>query len=193
MDFVLGDIRLLAGEITEEEKDFWQPCDGRELRINEYQALFSIIGSLFGGNDATVFCLPDLRVTVPMGAVEEKREDGRVWLAVGKRGGSNEVALDTESMPSHQHRLLGLDTLATLAAPQAGTMLAQFTSDGVTSVPVYATTAQGTVALNEQSLAESGHGTPHENMQPTLGVYFYICVKGLYPPRRSTMDQEVAG
>lgn len=191
MDFFIGDIRLQAGPLVEEEKEYWLPCDGRELRIAEFQALFSIIGNLYGGNGKTVFALPDLRVTVPMGAVEEETKDGSFRLAVGKRGGANEVALTIEEIPAHQHALLGLETLATVAAPQNGVMLAQFNSDGVQSLPVYANESQGFTALSPQALAETGQNTPHENMQPTLGIYFYICVRGLYPQRNSTTQTEV--
>ena len=173
MDEYIGVIKMFIGN--------WAPvdyfiCDGRSLPINQYQALYSLIGTTYGGNGSTTFNLPDLRGRFPIGYGQGP---GLTARQIGANGGVESVTLDANQIPPHNHSLNGIN----------GSGDSQFIKDnyltnsaannfyGVKS-PV-----EKTIPLNAASIGATGGGQPHSNMPPFLSVNFIICVNGIYPQR----------
>ena len=150
-------------------------ANGALVPIRQYTALFSLIGTAFGGNGTVTFALPDLAATAPCGAGEGP---GRTPRTVGEQFGSASVSLTQAEMPAHTH------------------IFSAYYGRGVqeTSVPTnttaLGTTSQkqvyGTETPNAQmaplAILPSGAGVPHENRQPYLGVNYCIAMNGTYPP-----------
>jgi microcystin-dependent protein len=145
----------------------WAKCDGQLLPINQNQALFSLLGTQFGGNGQTTFALPDLRGRVPMHA-------GFGPIMIGEVSGLESVTLRTEEMPLHGHArgstLQATSTTASLNVPagQPRRGVARYTYEGAP------------VVLNGSA---SVGGQPHNNMQPSLTLNFVIALQGIYPSR----------
>jgi microcystin-dependent protein len=168
-------------------------ASGQLLSISQYTALYSLIGTIYGGDGRTSFGLPDLRGRVPLGLGQAQ---GGPDYHLGQRGGLREVTLTTQQLPSHTHSLNApIDATAALngtsaaadTTSPAGAMLAEARQ------PTYSTSPSGTVSMNGSSVAVSGtvtgdtgatgngHAVP--NMQPYLTMRYCIAVEGLYPPR----------
>lgn len=139
-------------------------CDGQLLSINQHQALFSLVGTQFGGDGRTSFGLPDLRGRVPMHAGNQRR---------GERGGQEAVVLTSAHMPAHTHTLSGTANNASSPSP-TGNVLANF--------PRYAAPAN-LAPMHTTSIANTGGSQMHENRQPSLGLNFCIALEGIYPSR----------
>lgn len=136
----------------------WLPCDGREVQIQEYSALYSLLGTTYGGNGRTTFKLPDLRGRVPMG-----RSDA-TGNPPGKMGGSETHALVAAQMAQHVHPA---PAVVSRAAPaQSALPLAD---------------AAPAVALSASVIAPAGLGQAHDNMMPSLALNYCICLWGLFP------------
>jgi microcystin-dependent protein len=157
----LGEIRMVA---------FWYPprdwalCDGQTLGINEYQALFAILGTTYGGDGQSTFRLPDLRGRVPVHWGNQ--------VSIGQRGGAETHPLTRNEMPAHTHQVTASTATADVTSP-AGAVW------GTTSKPAYASGADTTLAST--ALETVGSGQAHENMPPFLTVGFVICLAGIWP------------
>jgi len=168
----------------------WTLCNGQQLPIAQNQALFSLLGTTYGGNGQTTFALPDLRTRVAIG--QGTSPEGTPYT-IGEIGGVNAVTLLTTQMPGHSHATGPLtasvpcDAAAANSASPVGHAFAGEAS-GVTAV--YAPVAPG--GLTEMNsgavtfsgtpqLAGTGGGQPHENRQPFLVVQFCICLQGVFP------------
>lgn len=150
----------------------WAWCDGQLLPLSQNTALFSLLGTTYGGNGATNFALPDLQGRAPM---QPGQGPGLSLHDLGEAGGSETVTLIESEMPNHSHTLRA-------SLDDDDSTLAQGHAPGQLSV-TYAPVAGGTPAtMAPQSLAASGGDQPHNNMQPYLTFHFCIALQGVFPP-----------
>ncbi|UZK69003.1 tail fiber protein [Sphingomonas sp. S1-29] len=155
-------------------------CAGQLLPIRQYTALFSILGTNFGGDGVTNFALPNLQASVPIGAGQGP---GLTMRSIGEVGGEPAVTLTTAEIPSHTHPLSGA-TLSppnpdqNVGAPAANTMF------GV-SAPgfAYSDAAAPLANMSPAAIAAAGGSQPHENRQPFVALNFVIAVQGIFPAR----------
>jgi microcystin-dependent protein len=174
MESFIGDIRLFAGNYAPQG---WMFCDGSLLSISEYDALFALIGTTYGGDGQTTFAVPDLRSRVPVGQGAGPGLSNRI---MGERFGSENVTLLTAQMPQHSHALNA--TTATASSPQpGGRLFAQTGSDNLYG-PAPATDPQPqTFAAN--AVTVSGGSQPHDNIMPSMGLNYIIALQGVFPSR----------
>lgn len=156
----------------------WAQCDGQILNIAQNQALFSLLGTNYGGNGVSNFQLPDLRGRVPIHQGTLVNDS----YSIGQSAGQSTVTLATSQIPAHSHLFLGssADSTAALAAP--GQALAKAALASATPANFYGpiTTPQ---PLNPASVSMTGQGLAHENMQPYLALNWCISLTGLFPSR----------
>lgn len=151
----------------------WALCDGSLLPISEYEALFSLIGTTYGGDGMSNFALPDLRGRVPVGVGQLAQGQNYV---IGQKGGVEQVTLTLSTYPSHSHALV-----ATMAAGNTGVPTGAFPASGQN---IYSSSTNLNLTLNPLSISASAGGSqPHPNLQPYLAMNWIICVNGIYPPR----------
>lgn len=148
----------------------WASCEGQLLSIAQNQALFSLLGTTYGGNGTTNFALPDLRGRVP---ISSGTGPGLTPRSLGERSGSPSVTLTSGNIPSHTHPIATASP-ATSAAP-----VAAMPAPGGSQI--YGTPDGATLAAD--SLTDVGGSQPHPNMQPYLGVFYVIALEGIYPSR----------
>lgn len=161
----VGEIRMFAGNFAPAG---WMFCAGQLLPISQFETVFTLIGTTYGGDGQTTFALPDLRGRLPV-------HQGNGFV-IGENGGAETVTINTTSMPAHSHPFVGTQTTATGTVP-AGNVLAG--STGATVSP-YGTDAPLT-GLAPQSMATVGGNQPHSNLQPYLCVNFIISMFGVFP------------
>jgi microcystin-dependent protein len=143
-------------------------CDGQLLSISENETLFLLIGTTYGGDGATTFALPDLRGRIPI------HQGGGFVLA--ETGGTEEVTLTVQQIPSHSHPLSSAGSLATANAP-ADNVFAE--GNGATIFPYG--TDQPLTTLHPNAIGPVGGSQPHTNFQPYLSVDFIISLFGVFP------------
>ncbi len=144
----------------------WALCNGQLLPINQNQALFSLLGTTFGGDGRVNFALPDLRGRVPMHVGSGH--------TLGERGGEQAHTVTLQEMPTHTHMPSATLNTATQQAPAAGSYLARG------SRPLYGP-AQGLVAMSPQGVTNTGGSQAHLNMMPFLTLSFIIALQGIFP------------
>jgi microcystin-dependent protein len=176
MDAYLGEIRIFCGNFAPMN---WMFCEGQLLPIQQYTALFSLLGTNYGGNGTTIFALPDLRGSAP---ISQGQGPGLTLRTVGEVGGSPNVTLTQDEMPAHTHNALGYPHTGSVNSP-ANAAWAQFatTARPPVSTDLYAKT--GDVKMAPGALGVAGQNAPHNNMQPYLAMRFIICTNGIFPPR----------
>ena len=162
MDAYIGQIEAFAFGFCPRG---WAFCDGRELPISQYSALFALLGTAFGGNGQTTFALPDLRGRAVIGSNRSAAANGPL-CEVGKTMGSERHALIFPELPLHNH------PAPAVAPAAAGATLA---------MPVAA--AEPTADMANVATQAVGNGEPHDNMMPSLGANYCICVQGIFPSR----------
>lgn len=155
------------------------PCNGQILAISQNQALFALLGTTYGGNGQTTFGIPDLRSRVPVGT--GTGTGGLSPYAAGQMGGSESVTLTQQQMPLHNHNVNVTNGAATSASP-AGNYLATVGSRGG-GADIYATSVATPATLNTSTISLTGGTQGHANIQPYLGMNYFICVQGLFPVR----------
>lgn len=152
----------------------WAWCNGQLLPLSQNTALFSLLGTTYGGDGKSTFALPDLEGRAPM---HPGQGPGLSLHDLGETGGSETVTLLESEIPSHTHVLRAQSTTGTKSTP-AGNSLAR--TSGATP---YLPPAGALVSMSDQSLAPAGGDQPHNNMQPYLTFYFNIALQGVFPPR----------
>jgi len=152
----------------------WAWCDGQLMPISQNTALFSLLGTTYGGDGKSTFALPNLQGRAPM---QPGQGPGLSLHDLGEDSGSQTVTLLTTEMPAHPHTMRG-DTVDTADTnvPSPSASFAQ--SSGGTLYQ-----ASSNTQLAAQALTPAGGNQPHNNMQPYLTVYFNIALQGVYPPR----------
>jgi microcystin-dependent protein len=189
-DPFIGQVTIFAGNFAPRG---WAFCDGQLLPISSNTALFSILGTTYGGDGRTSFGLPDLRGRTAIGP---RHGPGLSDYRLGQRGGVESVTLSQSELPAHTHG-------ATATATSTATMMAE-TAPATTSAPggnilatgenIYAPNARAEdVAMDPSSVSvntnvdvtvlNAGNSTPHDNMQPFLAVNYIIALQGIFPSR----------
>jgi microcystin-dependent protein len=154
----------------------WAWCDGQLLPLSQNTALFSLLGTTYGGNGKSNFALPDLQGRAPM---HPGQGPGLSLHDLGETGGSETVTLLESEIPSHSHALRASVEDATQGSLTPGISLAQTVNGNL-----YQTvTNTNVVNMNPSALAPAGGDQPHNNMQPFLTFYFNIALQGVFPPR----------
>ena len=170
-DPYIAEIRMFAGNFAPSR---WALCDGQLLPISQNTALFSLLGTTYGGDGRTTFGLPDLRDRSP---IHFQQGPGLSDRSLGETGGAATVALTPAQLPAHTHGARAALS-PTSNAPSADVSLSP--SGG--GAPVYKALSHPT-AMAAQTLSAAGSSLPHNNMQPYLGVNFIIALQGVFPPR----------
>lgn len=153
----------------------WQACDGSLLPIAEYDVLYNLLGTTYGGDGQNSFAVPDLRGRVPL---HQGQGPGLSTYVIGQVAGTETVTLIAPQMPAHTHPVVATAAAATSVAV-GNTVLPGAVSGDV----FYATTLTGATAIpmSAQSTTLAGGSQPHENTMPTLTVQFCIAWSGIYP------------
>lgn len=173
-DYYIGEIRLFA--FDQYAPANFLPCDGRALSVSEYQALFSIIGTTYGGDGSKNFNLPDLRGRSP---VHYGELTGGTNYVLSQTAGVVGVTVTSAAVPSHSHTISVTKTAATSMVPGAGNAPGNVGSDFY-----YCNEAQAGTVLETNSqtvLPNGGYGQSHMNIQPSLALSYAIAVNGVYP------------
>jgi len=174
-DQYVGEIRMFAGDYAPEQ---WLLCNGQVLPIAEYETLFTLIWTTYGGDGTTTFALPDLRGRIAIGQGQGQGQ-GAAHLTnrvLGTTGGAETVTLTTATMPAHTHSVSATNTLGTSASPTnniwAQSAVKQYSSTTITETEKMASAALG---------SGGGSGGAHENMMPFVTINFIIATTGIYP------------
>lgn len=194
MDPFLGQIIMFAGNFAPRG---WAFCDGQLLPISQYSALFSILGTIYGGDGRTTFALPDLRGRVPM---HPGNGPGLSSRRLGEKGGAETNILNVTQIPSHNHSASATASGAATGVLRAssgsgdsttpsGNVLAETAEDNYSSAAPDVDMHANAVVINMSGLnvnvtvANTGGNQPINNMQPYLCVNFIIALQGVFPSR----------
>lgn len=168
MEPFIGQIMMFGGNFAPRS---WALCDGQLLSISQNSALFSILGTTYGGDGVTTFGLPDLRGRAPM---HMGTGPGLSPRNLGSRVGEEQVTLSVNQIPSHNHTVACATARGSSPDP-ANNMLA-----GDPDNPYI---GSGTDTMNAAMIRDTGGGQSHDNMQPSLTINFVIALQGIYPSR----------
>ena len=153
----------------------WAWCDGQLMPISQNTALFSLLGTTYGGNGLSNFALPDLQGRAPM---HPGQGPGLSLHDLGETGGSETVTLLESEIPAHSHTLMSLGAPANRTNP-IGNTIARVSAGNAYVPPAGAPL----VSMSDQALPPAGGDQPHNNMQPYLTFFFNIALQGVFPPR----------
>jgi microcystin-dependent protein len=166
-DQYVGEIRMFAGNYAPEG---WAFCDGSTLPINGYEALYSLIGTTYGGDGQTNFKLPDLRGRIP---VHQGQSQSGIVYAMGQQSGTETVTLTSAQIPAHTHPVNAQSATGTTNSPNnafwAGNTIKQYAQSAPDGM------------MSASAITTAGGSQSHDNMMPYLAVSFIIAVNGLYP------------
>jgi microcystin-dependent protein len=153
----------------------WAFCDGQLLPISQNTALFSLLGTFYGGDGKSTFALPDMQGNAPM---QSGQGQGLSERFIGELSGSESITLLVSEIPLHTHQLMVSAEIGDVQTPTVDTALAR--SGGGSA---YTTGVANLVQLAPQALAPAGGSLPHNNMQPYLTLNFCIALQGIFPQR----------
>jgi microcystin-dependent protein len=154
----------------------WATCDGQLLPISQNTALFSLLGTFYGGDGKSTFALPNFDGSA---AINQGQGAGLSQRFLGESGGEQFVTLLTSEMPLHNHLIQGSTENGTLKAPSPTEFLARSKAGTI----YQSNTTQNIVQMNFQELGVQGSSLPHNNMQPFLTLLYCIALQGVFPPR----------
>jgi microcystin-dependent protein len=172
MDPFLGEIRMFAGTFAPRG---WAFCDGQLLAVSQNDALFSLFGTIYGGDGRTTFALPDLRGRVP---VHPGTGPGLTNRRIGERGGSEQTTLASSQLAAHTHAMNASTSAASNAVGPEGSV-----SGATDPALLYGDPGAGLVAMDASAVSDAGGGQPHDNMAPALAIRFIVALVGIYPSR----------
>jgi microcystin-dependent protein len=163
----------------------WMFCQGQSMPINNYQALFALIGTTYGGDGVTTFNLPNLQGAAAIGDGQGPGLSNYVW---GQKGGSNTVTLTATNLPGHTHPISftfnGSNNTATTGTPAGGFPADEKNGTPYATPPATANTFMGALAAaNQPVLSPSGGNQPLSIQRPSLAMNYCIAVNGIFPSR----------
>ena len=164
----LGEVRMFGFGFAPKT---WALCNGQLLSIQQNAALFSLLGTMYGGNGVNNFALPNLQSRVPM----HRSNDGT--YVQGAIAGSEQVTVTQATMPSHIHFLVGTTTTANVKLPRSALATSAVATD------FYYSPATNLSTLNPSSIGMTGSGVGHSNLQPYLTINYCIALQGIFPSR----------
>jgi len=167
----IGEVKIFGGNFAPRG---WAFCNGQLLPISQNTALFSILGTTYGGDGRVTFALPNLQARFPL---HQGAGPGLTPRTIGEVGGAASHTLSMAEMPQHTHQLFASNSAATVLAPTLGVM-AKVTAP---SPPYH--DAVSLAPMPPGSLSIAGGSQPHNNLQPFLVVNFIIAVQGIFPSR----------
>jgi microcystin-dependent protein len=162
----VGEIRLFAGNFAPLD---WAFCEGQLLSIAEFEVLFDLIGTTYGGDGQTTFQLPDLRSRVPVG---QGTGSGLSTYVIGQNGGVESVTLTSNQIPSHRHAFVGSGGGG--SSPGGGLL-------GTPSGDAIYTSGAVSGALAPAAVVSAGGSQPHENRMPCVAISYIISLFGIFP------------
>ncbi len=154
----------------------WAWCDGQLMPLSQNTALFSLLGTTYGGDGKSTFALPDLQGRAPM---HPGQGPGLSLHDLGEEGGSETVTLLESEIPSHNHAMMASTQPGEDASPNPSEALARSVGASLYQTTVNANLVQ----LSPNALTPAGGDAPHNNMMPYLTFYFCIALQGVFPPR----------
>ena len=169
----VAEIRIFAGNFAPRG---WAFCNGQLLPISQNTALFSLIGTTYGGDGRSTTALPNLQGRAPM---HPGRGPGLTSRRLGQRGGVEMVSLTEAQMPNHSHTLRGANENGEQGSLTNNVVLGRARG----GTPYQNNTSSNVVSMNERSLQNDGGSQSHNNMQPYIAINFIIALVGLYPSR----------
>ena len=192
MDQTIGEIRMFAGNFAPLG---WMLCQGQLLSISEYELLYTIIGTTYGGDGISTFALPNLASRVPVGMGQGL---GLSSIILGKQVGVETVTLTNPQLPAHTHAIdknsvqvtngIASNMLSTAHEPTKGKSLGVAANKGISTLGYNQEVPNMTLhetSLRNEDLTKTtlpvGENQPHNNMQPYLGINFIIAIEGIYP------------
>ncbi len=167
-DQFLGEIRIFPFNFPPKG---WAFCNGQLMPLSQNTALFSLLGTTYGGDGKSTFALPDLRGRIP---IHHGQGAGLQNYILAEAGGAEQITLTQQQIPAHTHPLLATTAVGTAASPQGGVLAASGSSNVYRQGP-------SSVALSNQTVGPVGGSQPHTNLQPYLCITFIISLFGIFP------------
>lgn len=169
----IGEIRLFAGNFAPQN---WHLCDGSLLSISSNEALFSLIGTTYGGDGRTTFALPDLRGRVPIG---QGQGPGLSVRSIGERFGSETVTLLETELPSHNHRFVVTASAPNSDSPENNL----FSANSEDNIFAPGSSMDKLETLSPDTVSSTGGSRPHDNIMRSTAMHYIMCIWGVYPSR----------
>jgi microcystin-dependent protein len=152
----------------------WAFCNGQLMPISQNTALFSLLGTFYGGDGKSTFALPNLQDSAPM---HQGQGQGLSERFLGEQSGSESVTLLQSEIPAHTHNLLAVGGIADAKAPSGNSFAVSQNGN------IYTAAVSPQVTMAQATLSAAGGTLPHNNMMPYLTVNFCIALQGIFPPR----------
>lgn len=171
-DPFVAEIRIFAGNFAPKG---WASCDGQLLPISQNTALFSLLGTMYGGDGKSTFALPNMAGNAPM---MWGQGSGLSLYDEGQEGGTQQVTLLESEMPLHPHSMMAVSQPGDLADP-----ITRSLARAPAGTPYQTVSNANLVQMAFQAVAPNGSSFPHNNMMPFLTLYFIIALQGVFPPR----------
>jgi microcystin-dependent protein len=169
----VGEIRMFAGNFA---PNGWAKCEGQLLPISQNTALFSLLGTFYGGNGSTTFALPDLRGRAP---IHQGQGPGLSEHYLGEMSGSNTVTLDITQLPAHNHTVNAVSANGNQNEPSYYNLPANTLSTD----KEYSDATTNITRMNATMISVAGGSQPMNNIQPYITVTYIIALQGVFPPR----------
>jgi microcystin-dependent protein len=177
MEGMIGEVRIFGGTFAPKD---WAFCNGQVLAISSNDALFSILGTIYGGDGRTTFALPDLRSRAAIGP---GTGPGLPTIRLGESGGRESTTLSTQNLPAHTHALNSNNAAGTSSSPQnnfPAVSQVQIGRGGV-NLPVNSYGSSASPAMNPGVIGNTGGSTPIQLRNPFMVCHYIICLFGVYP------------
>ena len=168
---MIGEVKMFAGNFAPRG---WALCNGQLLPISQNSALFSILGTTYGGDGRTTFGLPDLRGRTP---IHTGTGPGLMNRRLGQKGGSENVTITVKNLPSHSHAIKAVAEVGDEGLPNGNLPASNSSANRSYS------TLSSNATMNKKMVENTGGNYPVNNMQPYLTVNYIIALQGIYPSR----------